>query len=673
MFVSQDTPLSGRYRIATRISVTSAAICILAGVAVMAGWQFGIWWLKSPVRGTAPVAPSVAIALVLCGLVLLMKRHRNARPLIRAVADLVSIAVTLFSAATIVEYAFGLDLHIDGLAFAQRLVDWPLTAPTGRMSLATAIGLMLSGLALLLLDEKRECYSPGELCAAGVLFVAFASLLGYFYQVESLYTLGQAQSTAAVHTALLTGILGIGIVFARTDVGLAAFLVGRDAGAIMSRRLFAATVIAIPVIGFAMIHMHMRGWVDLTSGIAIMVMSCSAVFAIMIFSTANTLRSAQNEREHAMAALSESEERLRIATSAAQMGVWLWDLQTDEVFLSEKASELFGLSFFTRNLKNETLMQRIHSEDRERVRAADSSTISHGSDYENEYRVQLPGNVTRWLAVKGRGFNGGSGRRVVGVVWDTTERKQSEMALVRSEKLASVGRMAATMAHEINNPLAAVTNVLYLVAQDPSLSEQAKSLLSMADEELRRVTHITKQTLGFYREHSTPMPVEVAELIKNVRELYNRRLEHKHVRVLERFRSADARVRGIAGELRQVVSNLISNSIDALSLSGALHLRTAVIDNKLRITIADTGTGISSSDRKRVFEPFFTTKEAVGTGLGLWITKEIIDKHHGHIRMRSRIGRGTVFCIFLPAERAPRAIAAKVSGSVGLSRRRQAS
>jgi PAS domain S-box-containing protein len=662
MLVSQDLPPAGRQRVASRISAFCAAATVISGAAVMAGWQFRVAWLKAPVPGTAGVVPSVAVLLLLCGLVLFMRRRPKVHPLMRVVADTVSIGIAFFAAATVLEYAFGLDLHIDRLIFAHRLSDWTLAPPFGRMSLPSAICLMLSGLGLLLLDESQESYSPGELCAAGVLFVSFATLLGYFYRAEPLYTLGQGRSSAGVLTAVLTGMLGVGIVFARADTGVAALLIGYDAGAVMARRMFTATVLAIPIIGFGMVRLHTQGWFDLESGTAIMVMGCATFFAIMIFTTATVLRRSHEEREHAIAALSESEERLRIAAGAAQMGTWLWDLQTDDVFLSEKARELFGLSFFSRKVKNEQLIQRVHAEDRDRVRAADASTVARGGEYENEYRVVLPDGVVRWLAVKGRGFNGSS-RRVVGVVWETTERKQAEIALLRSEKLASVGRMAATMAHEINNPLAAVTNVLYLVTQDPALSDQSRTLIRVADEELKRVTHITKQTLGFYREQSAPALFEVTELIQNVRELYNRRLEHKHVGVRERFRASDAKLFGIAGELRQVVSNLVSNSIDALPQGGALHLRTSIIGDKLRITVADSGTGIAVGNRKRIFEPFFTTKEAVGTGLGLWITKEIVEKHHGRILLRSRVDRGTVFCIFLPAEHPARAIAANAGSS----------
>lgn len=662
MLVSQDLPPAGRQQMASRISALSAALTIIAGVTIMAGWQFRVGWLKTPIPDTAPVVPSVAVLLVLCGLVLFMRRGRKVHPLMRAAADVVSIGIACFAGATVLEYAFGLDLHIDRLIFAHRLADWTLAAPVGRMSLPSAISLMLSGLGLLLLDESQESYTSGELCAAGVLSVSLVTLLGYFYHAEALYTLGQARSSAAVVTALLTGFMGVAIVFARADTGIAALLIGSDAGGVMARRMFTATVLAIPVIGFCMVRLHTRGWFDLESGTAIMVMACATFFAIMIFTTANVLRRSHDEREHAIAALSESEERLRIAAGAAQMGTWLWDLQTDDVFLSEKATELFGLSFFSRNVKNEQLMQRVHAEDRDRVRATDASTVARGSEYEDEYRVVLPDGVVRWLAVKGRAFNGSS-RRVVGVVWDTTERKQAEIALLRSEKLASVGRMAATMAHEINNPLAAVTNVLYLVAQDPALSEQSRTLIRTADEELKRVTHITKQTLGFYREQSAPALFEVTDLIQNVRELYNRRLEHKRVRVRERFRASDAQLFGIAGELRQVISNLVSNSIDALPQGGALHLRTSIISDKLRITVADSGSGITPGNRKRIFEPFFTTKEAVGTGLGLWITREIVEKHHGRILLRSRVDRGTVFCIFLPAEQPARAIAANANSS----------
>jgi PAS domain S-box-containing protein len=243
----------------------------------------------------------------------------------------------------------------------------------------------------------------------------------------------------------------------------------------------------------------------------------------------------------------------------------------------------------------------------------------------------------------------------VAVNVDITERKRAEHALIRSEKLASVGRMAATIAHEVNNPLAGATNALFLVGSDPNLPESARPFLEMADRELRRAAHMVKQTLGFYREVGKVTAVQLPEILDEVLHLFEQKLRNSTVRVERQYNSTIS-IQAIEGEMRQVISNLVINSIDAMSQHGTLYLRTAgpVCVNQrpmVSLTIADTGTGISAEHRKRIFEPFFTTKKSFGTGLGLWVTSELVKKHDGRIRIRSQVGKGTVVNIWLPVER----------------------
>jgi len=240
--------------------------------------------------------------------------------------------------------------------------------------------------------------------------------------------------------------------------------------------------------------------------------------------------------------------------------------------------------------------------------------------------------------------------------FDLTERKRSEQTLIRSEKLASVGRMAATIAHEINNPLAAAMNAMFLATLDRSLSAEARHNLDVAEHELERVAHIAKQTLGFYKETGKPVSLRLPELVDGLLDLYGPKLRNKSIRV-ERKYDIDTTVVGIEGELRQVLSNLISNSIDALPEHGTLEVRMSGPVHlhgqrgMLQLTIADTGMGVEAKDLKHIFEPFFTTKDTIGTGLGLWVTRELINKHEGLIRVRSRVGEGTVFTVWLPLER----------------------
>ncbi|MGC2208763.1 MAG: PocR ligand-binding domain-containing protein [Candidatus Korobacteraceae bacterium] len=245
------------------------------------------------------------------------------------------------------------------------------------------------------------------------------------------------------------------------------------------------------------------------------------------------------------------------------------------------------------------------------------------------------------------------GHRVSHCVWeDVTEKKVAQAALLQSEKLASVGRMAATVAHEINNPLEMVTNCIYLAANNPELPLEVKEHLAIAERELHRVAHIAKRTLGFYRENTKPAVVDIRTLVDEVVELYDPKFTRKDIRLKIEHNGHRSGFFAIAGEIRQVIANLLTNAIDASRPKGLVRVRTSRFTlngcSFIRVTVADTGAGISRANRSRVFEPFFTTKKDVGTGLGLWVSFEIIRKHKGKIRLRSAEGRGTVFSILLP-------------------------
>lgn len=232
---------------------------------------------------------------------------------------------------------------------------------------------------------------------------------------------------------------------------------------------------------------------------------------------------------------------------------------------------------------------------------------------------------------------------------------RAQEALRRSEKLAVTGRLAASIAHEINNPLEAVTNLLFLI-RSSSDQNQARKYLEQADQELARVAEITRQTLRFYREPSHPVDTEVGGVLRSVLVLYNSRLLAANVSVQVEIGDDAATVLASPGELRQVIANIVGNAIDAMRRGGRLRVRTSVRscwDGKqcVRLTIADTGSGIPSSLLPAIFEPFVTTKGETGTGLGLWVTGEILRRNGWNIQVRSRCGplqSGTVFSITMP-------------------------
>ncbi len=260
------------------------------------------------------------------------------------------------------------------------------------------------------------------------------------------------------------------------------------------------------------------------------------------------------------------------------------------------------------------------------------------------YPVRPTPNLVRWVGV---------------IVLDASERKRSEEALRKTEKLAATGRLAASVAHEINNPLEAITNLLYLLRNFCQLEDPALNYVVMAEHEARRIAEITQQTLRFYRQSTLPARANMAELLDSVLSLYQGRLNTMNIKI-EREYDPRMDLFCFAGEVRQVFANLVGNAIDASSDDGRLviHARRSQSWKEegtrgVRFTFADTGQGMEPEVRRRIFEAFFTTKLDTGTGLGLWVSQEIVVKHRGTVHVRSRTaqegkGSGTVFQLFLP-------------------------
>jgi len=275
-----------------------------------------------------------------------------------------------------------------------------------------------------------------------------------------------------------------------------------------------------------------------------------------------------------------------------------------------------------------------------------------------ELEVELPDGRRWFCEASGAPVRDAEGKAVAGlaVTVDITQRKQAEEALLRSEKLASVGRMAASIAHEINNPLAAVMNTIFLARTSEELPQTVREYLDLADEELRRIAHITQQTLGFYRESVTPAALSVNAVLNSAVDLLRGKIKLKRARIEKQYR-ANLDVVGVPGELRQVFANLLANSLDAIGEQGTVTLRVSRArcggpgQLGVRVTVADSGTGIDAATLPRIFEPLFTTKETTGSGLGLWVSKQLVEKHRGSIRVRSRTRperQGTTFSVVIP-------------------------
>ncbi len=361
------------------------------------------------------------------------------------------------------------------------------------------------------------------------------------------------------------------------------------------------------------------------------------------------------------AALRAAGERTRLAHDAARIASWEWDPRSGRLTWSGDTAQIYGrpeeeLATF------DQWLACVHPEDRKACGEALAPILEGAGELHFEFRACWPDGSTHTIVTHGAPVMPAAQGplRIVGVNLNATERRLSEAALRQAEKLAAVGRLASAIAHEMNNPLESVTNLLYLARHAEGLPEIVEDYLDTAERELRRVSAIASQTLRFHRQSTDPRPMLAADLFDSVLSLYGGRIVNAGIEVERRERAA-APVLCYDGEIRQVLNNLIGNAIDAMHSSGgrlllrareATHWPTS--RRGLLLTVADTGTGITPEVRRRLFDAFFTTKGISGTGLGLWVSREIADRHAGRLRLRSRAeqgpNRGTVFTLFLPYE-----------------------
>ncbi len=364
--------------------------------------------------------------------------------------------------------------------------------------------------------------------------------------------------------------------------------------------------------------------------------------------------------------LSSDEQPWQALLDSAGEGIWGVDLDGNCTFVNRAALAMLGYES-AQELIGENMHERIHHHypDGREYPAEDCSVYKvfwNNSPFSNQLDHVFRKDGSFFYAEMSAQpiVHEGMVRGAVVTFRDTTKARLAEEALRRSEKLAAVGQLASSIAHEINNPLEAVINLLYLV-KTADTQEDMRTYASLAEQEIARISDITMQTLRFHRQQTATAPVDLHETIPAVLRLYGSRFASRKVEVKLRMRQTPNAML-LEGDLRQVLNNLIRNAYDAMPKGGKLHVRlrparcpiTSIPG--LRICVADTGTGFLPKMKKHIFEPFHTSKEVTGTGLGLWISKGIIDKHKGRIKMRSRLQEnsphfhGTFFSLWLPLD-----------------------
>jgi PAS domain S-box-containing protein len=379
------------------------------------------------------------------------------------------------------------------------------------------------------------------------------------------------------------------------------------------------------------------------------VLSLSGLSLAALLQERTTVQEALTREEK----LRQAQERYRTIVETTNDGVWLLDFANRTTFVNSRLTEMMG--YTEAEMMGRSAFDFFFPED---IPSKMKHLQKQRSEKEAFYdRIRKKDGTELWVLVSANPVFDDSGRflGILRMLSDVTMLRKTEESLIRNEKLISAGRLAATISHEVNNPLEAVINLMYLLKNE-TISPQGATYLKLAEKELQRVSAITRRTLGFFRETSAQSEFSVAELLDETIAFYEQQCAARAIRVIKDYRSA-GKVRARRGEIQQVFANLTSNALDAMNGGGgALTVRVNDISTDrgpgVQVQFGDTGTGISSRDLERVFEPFFTTKQDTGTGLGLWVSKEIIHKHGGIISATSATGSkdsaGTQFIIFLP-------------------------
>jgi PAS domain S-box-containing protein len=362
------------------------------------------------------------------------------------------------------------------------------------------------------------------------------------------------------------------------------------------------------------------------------------------------------ERKRTEQALRESEQRFRLLAESLPELVWTSDPFGSLTYLNGRFMAYCGIA--PEDVVGFDWSRILHPDEKERVIEAWTNAVQTGAPYLIELRMCAEDGSFRHFLARAVAMLAESGEveRWVGSCTDIHDQKLAEEALRRSEKLAATGRLAASIAHEINNPLESMTNLLYLALADPAVSAETRGYLESAEQELARVSQITTQTLRFHRQSKLAGMADLSEVMRSVLALFRSRFVSRRIEVAGEF-DAEARICCFADEIRQVFTNLVSNAHDATRDGGMLRIRIrrATRDGQLgvRVTVADTGCGIPEEIQRRIFEPFFSTKDATGIGLGLWVTEGILRKHRARVGLHSSTGagrHGTTFSLFFPRD-----------------------
>ncbi len=649
----------------------SFGIWLLCGLVLLVssldlvGWWTHLPTLIGPSYGFVTMKPNTALMLFLLALAVLAKQGPGSRW--APVGSLLSVGVLAIALATLLEYASGRSFGID-----QVLAHVPAEAagdPVGRMSQGSAMCGAFAALALLLVETP----TLGGLLASLAALLCLSALVGYLFDAGPLLGVRLLRSMAP-RTAGSFLLLQIAFFLLRPWREPTRSLLYSARHHRFGAWYVLGTCMLPLLVGLPIATLYRRGWFQAPFAFAVLVVLLVGAQAVLVSRNSRSLALVEGKRaglEHERMRLAEenqqqyanllasqeraeqNEAQFRLIANALPAMVSYLDRDMRYVRVNRTYEEWFGRAAAEiEGRRPEEILGPAAPDIRRHLRA---SLRGEPQQFETQLET-LQGERTVSITQIPDTDDQGQVRGVIVQANDITARKQAEAALRQTEKLAAVGKLASSIAHEINNPLEAVTNLLYLAGTTDSLPE-IKFHIETAEQELARVSAIANQTLRFHRQASSPVKVTANDLLETVMAIYQGRLHAQGIRIEQKHAPAKP-ITCMDGEIRQVLNNLVGNALDAMQgTPGRLLLRSHNATDwttgrrGLVLTVADTGAGMSAATRKALFEAFFTTKGVSGTGLGLWVSKEIVDRHLGRLSLRSSQAaahHGTVFRLFLP-------------------------
>lgn len=367
-----------------------------------------------------------------------------------------------------------------------------------------------------------------------------------------------------------------------------------------------------------------------------------------------------SERKKVEKALRHSERELSIAQKIGKMGNWVYDIETDHLWWSDEVYRIFDLCPKEFDPSYQTFLSKVHDEDRDFVDNTNKKILKNIKTYSIDHRIVLPDGTLRVVHQECKVFYNDQEKpkKLRGIIQDITERKLAEEKLktyqeqlLHSEKLSSIGKLSASIAHEINNPLFGIRNVLERTRMCVPLEEADERFIDMAISETDRIAKLTRRLNKFFsptREGKSPVQINL--ILEEIILLIQKELDDRSIRLKIHYKDTLPEVSAVPDQIKQVALNLLQNAMDAIpETGGKINLSTYLQDSHVCIKVIDNGIGMDEETRKDIFEPFFTTKSKEdGTGLGLWVTHSIVQSHGGIIEVDTQSGEGTSFTVSLP-------------------------